>query len=57
MAQDLVCGMAVDEKTPVATVQYKDQTYYFCSQHCKEKFKEHPEKYVERQASDRVHHH
>ncbi len=44
-AIDSVCGMTVDK----ATAQYKsvrgDETYYFCSAHCKEMFDKDPEKF------------
>ncbi|MDW7679146.1 MAG: YHS domain-containing protein [bacterium] len=48
MAKDPVCGMTVDEATPAAKVDYKGKSFYFCSKHCAEQFKEEPEKYVER---------
>lgn len=37
MAQDPVCGMKVDEKSALK-VEYRGEVYYFCSQHCLEKF-------------------
>lgn len=40
MARDPVCGMEVDEETAPASTEYKGQTYYFCSQACKEGFEE-----------------
>ncbi len=37
MAKDPVCGMNVDEKK--AIIASKDgKEYYFCSDHCKQKF-------------------
>jgi len=47
MAKDVVCGMTVDENTPVATIEFEGKKYYFCSQQCVEEFKKNPEKYVE----------
>ena len=46
MAKDLVCGMMVDEETPVATTVYQEKTYYFCSEHCKQQFVKEPQKYI-----------
>ena len=40
-----VCSMEVDEKTaPKST--YQGQTYYFCSQACKDAFVKKPEAFV-----------
>lgn len=53
-AIDPVCGMTVDK----ATAQHKsvsgDQTYYFCSAHCKDMFDKDPEKF---QAEESPHSH
>lgn len=46
MTRDPVCGMTVDEKTAVASANYKGTTYYFCCPACKEKFEQEPEKYL-----------
>jgi len=46
MAKDLVCGMEVDEEKATASSLYKDKKYYFCSETCKLKFDENPEKYI-----------
>jgi Cu+-exporting ATPase len=37
MAKDPICGMEVDEKTPLH-VKYKGETYYFCSPGCRDRF-------------------
>ncbi|MFC1566255.1 permease [bacterium] len=37
MAKDIICGMDVNEKTGLH-LDYKGQKYYFCSNHCMEKF-------------------
>ena len=37
MATDPICHMTVDEKTG-PHIDYKGQTYYFCSKHCLAKF-------------------
>ncbi len=46
MAKDVVCGMAVDEKTAKIKSEYMGKTYYFCNQMCKETFDENPAKYA-----------
>ncbi|MFW5971671.1 MAG: YHS domain-containing protein [Desulfovermiculus sp.] len=35
MAIDPVCKMQVEEQQNEHTSEYKEQTYYFCSDHCK----------------------
>lgn len=46
MAIDPVCKMEVDEKSAVATSEYKGKTYYFCAPGCKAAFDKEPEKYL-----------
>lgn len=48
MTRDHVCDMDVDEATAAAKTEYAGDTYYFCSQGCKEKFEADPENYVSR---------
>jgi YHS domain-containing protein len=48
MIRDHVCDMDVDEHTATATYEYEDDTYYFCSEKCKNKFIDDPESYVSR---------
>jgi P-type Cu+ transporter len=43
---DPVCGMKVDANKAAGRQEYKGQTYYLCSQHCLNKFKEDPEKFL-----------
>ncbi len=58
MAQDPVCRMSVDESKAAATSTYNENTYYFCSAGCKEKFDKEPEKYVkETEGHGHSHHH
>ncbi len=45
MAIDPVCKMEVDEKTSIR-ITYKNKTYYFCSNSCKETFEKAPEKFI-----------
>lgn len=44
--KDPVCGMAVAEETAAGRHQYRGQTYYFCANHCLEKFSTDPERFV-----------
>jgi YHS domain-containing protein len=46
MEKDLICGMAVNEKTAKHKSDYKGKTYYFCSQFCKAKFDKDPSKFA-----------
>lgn len=46
MATDPVCGMAVEPQQAAATFQYKDVSWYFCSQGCRHKFQTDPEQYL-----------
>jgi len=50
MQKDVVCGMKVDPKKAAATSEVNGQTYYFCSQQCKDKFDLYPAFYVEKEA-------
>ncbi|HEY3293931.1 MAG TPA: YHS domain-containing protein [bacterium] len=43
---DPVCGMEVDPLSAMYTATYKDETYYFCSASCKEKFQANPESFA-----------
>src|SRR5213083_555776 len=45
--KDPVCGMAVDPATAKHRRAYGGQTYYFCCQHCAEKFDAAPEKFLQ----------
>jgi YHS domain-containing protein len=55
--KDPVCGMEVTYATAQAQSQYKDETYYFCSLDCKQKFDENPERYVTQHEEQHEHHH
>ena len=46
MAIDPVCGMEVDEKTAPARTQHQGRTYYFCSDECRQKFQDNPDRYT-----------
>src|SRR6266571_5081705 len=45
---DPVCGMQVDPATAKGKLEHAGQTYYFCSPACLEKFRNHPQKYLDR---------
>src|SRR5256885_2584660 len=45
--KDPVCGMAVDPATAKHRRAHGGQTYYFCCQHCAEKFDAAPEKFLQ----------
>lgn len=45
---DPVCGMKIKKSDAKATYEYNGQTYYFCMEGCKEKFKTDPEKYAQK---------
>jgi YHS domain-containing protein len=44
-AIDPVCGLMVD-KNPQLSFNYKDQTYYFCSNRDRDAFKQNPDIYL-----------
>lgn len=45
---DPVCKMEINRDDAEASSEYNGQTYYFCSEECKESFDKRPDKYVER---------
>jgi len=45
-AKDPVCGMEIDMETAAAKVSHQGQTYYFCSNDCRDKFRRDPGKYT-----------
>jgi YHS domain-containing protein len=38
MVVDPICGMRIDSDDAVATAEYEDQTFYFCSEVCRDVF-------------------
>jgi Cu+-exporting ATPase len=44
---DPVCGMTVNPAQAVAKAEYKEATYYFCSQHCHDRFVDDPAQFTE----------
>ena len=49
-AVDPVCGLTV-EKSPDLSVNYKGETYYFCSKKDLDTFKKTPDKYAKKPAT------
>ncbi len=49
MATDPVCGMTVEPEKAAAKEEYNKLTWYFCSDHCHEKFQAAPEQYTNEQ--------
>ncbi len=47
IVRDSVCGMTVDPKAGKPTQEHAGHTYYFCSEHCREKFAASPHDYIE----------
>jgi Cu+-exporting ATPase len=45
-AKDPVCGMTVDPVHAAGSVEYADTTYFFCSQHCEQRFRANPNDYL-----------
>lgn len=43
---DPVCKMTIEAENAAARSEYKGQIVYFCSQRCKTKFDQSPEKYA-----------
>ena len=43
---DPVCGMQVFPSSAADSVEHEDQTYYFCSPGCAERFDAEPERFI-----------
>ena len=43
---DIVCGMELDPAKIKSAVEYKEETYYFCSDSCRKHFVDDPKRYV-----------
>jgi Cu+-exporting ATPase len=50
MTKDPVCGMQIDEEQAASKIDYKGETYYFCSAGCKQKFEASPQQYARKTA-------
>jgi P-type Cu+ transporter len=49
--KDPVCGMEVNPGSSAGSYAHEGETYYFCSTHCLQKFKVHPEQYLDKEIS------
>lgn len=47
LVKDVVCGMMVHPGTAAATSSYGGQTYYFCSDPCKQRFDTDPKRFMQ----------
>jgi YHS domain-containing protein len=45
MAEDVVCGMEVDEQRAAAKSAYEGRSYYFCSPGCQRRLEADPARY------------
>ena len=43
---DLVCGMTVNPDSAAGSFVYDNETYYFCSTHCLQKFRQDPDRFT-----------
>lgn len=50
MTKDPVCGMDVNQSQAKATADYNGQTYYFCSDQCKQRFESNPQQFTAKTA-------
>ena len=48
--RDPVCNMEIDEQSVAGRSQYQGETYYFCSESCKNKFDQNPQQYAKQDA-------
>ena len=46
VAKDPVCGMTVDPHNAAGSFEFNGQTYFFCGVGCLEKFRAHPERFL-----------
>jgi Cu+-exporting ATPase len=44
---DPVCGMTVNPGSAAGSFTHENQTYYFCSTHCLQKFREGPQRFIQ----------
>ena len=53
-AIDPVCGMSVRPASAAGSFEHKGETYYFCSTHCLQQFRENPEQFLNKTAEPPV---
>jgi Cu+-exporting ATPase len=46
IVKDPVCGMEIEKANAVAAADYNDETFYFCSASCRERFLSAPQRFV-----------
>lgn len=46
MMRDPVCGLEVDPSEAPAKETFEGRTYFFCTENCRRKFVEAPERYI-----------
>ena len=46
LVQDEVCGMTIETEAAAASSGFREGTYYFCSERCWTRFRDHPDWYV-----------
>jgi Cu+-exporting ATPase len=49
--EDPVCGMQIEDREAAGTATYKGETWFFCSESCKDKFIRNPEAFIDRKQS------
>lgn len=49
MVRDPVCGMQIKREDAAHSSDYQGQTYYFCSQRCKQRFDKNPSQFAGQQ--------
>jgi P-type Cu+ transporter len=52
--KDPVCGMSVSPDSAAGSFEYNGQTYYFCSEHCLQRFRKTPTQFVETKQPSRA---
>ncbi|MDD2557703.1 MAG: heavy metal translocating P-type ATPase [Desulfuromonas sp.] len=55
--KDPVCNMDVSPDTAAASYAYAGETYYFCSEHCRDKFQHDPKAVLEKREKEEAEHH
>ncbi len=44
--KDLVCGAEIEQERSAAKDDYKGKTYHFCSEECRDSFRQNPSNYI-----------
>ena len=47
---DPVCGMTINSKDAAAKINHEGKAYFFCSTHCRDEFKQSPQRYTQGKA-------